>query len=210
MLRTPVYGSRLTTRGSVMKGPASPGQQVSTGSVDRSTSSPAMKTSWHGAFRTVFGWYDAMCASCPSALSLANNPWCGSFTMPSRARVRSVSSSSRSTPSADATRGMVPKALASTGISWPSTFSKSSAGPPDFTIRSMISVISRCALTGVDTRRRSPRPSKKAMYSRRSRNLRDTGTPGARVARLAHCQYGRDGVSRTVGAWDGLKAALGG
>ena len=74
MLRTPVTGSRLTTRGSVMKGPASPGQQVIAGSVDRSTSSPEMKTSWHGAERTVFGWYDAMCASCPNARSLANSP----------------------------------------------------------------------------------------------------------------------------------------
>ena len=173
-----------------MKGPASPGQQVIAGSVDRSTSSPVRKTSWHGAFRTVFGWYDAMCASCPSARSLANSPWCGSFTIPSRLRVRSVSSSSRSTPSADATRGMVPKALMRSGMSYPSTFSKSSAGPPDFTMRSVISVISRCALTGVDTRRRSPRASRKAMYSRRSRNLRDMGTPGKRVARLAHCPYG--------------------
>ena len=41
-------------------------------------------------------------------------------------------------------------------MSCPSTFSKRRAGPPDFTMRSAISVISRWALTGVDTRRRSP------------------------------------------------------
>ena len=46
-LRPPVRGSRVITAGSVMNGPASPGQQVCTGSRPRSTSSPRSTISWH-------------------------------------------------------------------------------------------------------------------------------------------------------------------
>ena len=45
-LRWPVRGSRVITAGSVMNGPASPGQHVCTGSRPRSTSSPWSTTSW--------------------------------------------------------------------------------------------------------------------------------------------------------------------
>ena len=53
-------------------------------------------------------------------------------------------------------------------MSYPSTFSKSRAGPFDFTVRSAISVISNSQLTGAVMRLRSPLLSRKAMKSRRS------------------------------------------
>ena len=43
-------------------------------------------------------------------------------------------------------RRMLAKALISTGMSEPFGFSNSSAGPPDFTLRSANSVISRCGI----------------------------------------------------------------
>ena len=54
-LRVPVFGSFVMTAGSVMNGAGSPGQQRWIGSRPRSTSAPSRKTSWHGAFETVFG-----------------------------------------------------------------------------------------------------------------------------------------------------------
>ncbi len=54
-LRWPVRGSRVITAGSVMNGPASPGQQVCTGSRPRSTSSPWRTTSWQAPRLTTLG-----------------------------------------------------------------------------------------------------------------------------------------------------------
>src|SRR4030095_17034448 len=84
---------------------------------------------------------------------------------------RADTSSSRSTPSAAAMRGAVPKALMSTGIEKPSTFSKRrawlpSAGPLD--TRSVISVISRSRETGALMRRSWPVFSRGATNSRRA------------------------------------------
>ena len=58
--------------------------------------------------------------------------------------------------------------LISTGISPPSTFSNSSAGPPSAITRLAISVISSSLLTGALTRRNSPLRSRNAANSRKS------------------------------------------
>src|SRR5262249_10807110 len=54
------------------------------------------------------------------------------------------------------------------GCREPLTFSNSSAGPPDFTTRSLISVISRSGSTSAATRTSSPLRSRSAIHSRRS------------------------------------------
>ena len=111
-------------------------------------------TSWQAAERTRLGPALATSNRSPSFRSLSKNE-------PGIRRSRSFatradSSSSRSTPSAAAMRSGEPKALMSTGVVNPCTFSKSSArffsaGP--FETRSVISAISRSRETGAVTRR---------------------------------------------------------
>ena len=125
-----------------MKGPASPGQQVSTGRKSREASSPSSTTSWQGASFTLRGAKAASSLSLGRALSRrAQSPWGSSRRMSSRRRPEM---SSRSwTPRARAMRRRLPKRLMARGQSAPFTFSKSSAGPPAFITGSLRAVISR-------------------------------------------------------------------
>ena len=145
-LRAPLTGSRVMTCGRVMYGPPSSGQQVRMGSRS-SDGSSVMTTSWHGARRTRLGPRPMLCSAASISLPrfiIAPIP-CGrrgSTSLPSLWRTSSRSS----TPRARAIRRAEPKALISTGMVLPATFSKSSAlfcasGP--LLTRSVISVISR-------------------------------------------------------------------
>ena len=66
-------------------------------------------------------------------------------------------------------RRSVPNWLMRSGCCEPFGFSKRSAGPPDFTTRSVISVISRSGSASAVMRRSSPSRSRSAIHSRRSR-----------------------------------------
>ena len=87
-----------------------------------------------------------------------------------RRRASAATSSSRSTPKARHMRRSVPNWLISSGCSEPFGCSKRSAGPPALTVRSTISVISRCGSTSAATRTSSPSRSSSAIQSRRSRS----------------------------------------
>src|SRR5919197_3262408 len=76
-------------------------------------------------------------------------------------------------------RRSVPNWLISSGRSAPLGLSNSSAGPPALTVRSTISVISRCGSTSAETRTSSPSRSSSAIQERRS----DEGAIGASVSR---------------------------
>ena len=165
-LRCPVFGSRVMTAGSVMNGAASPGQHVCTGSRPRSTSSPRSTTSWHAPLRTVFGRESAIDFSFWSPRIFSPRPWGGCISSTSASFV--ATSSSRSTPKARHMRRSVPNWLTSSGRSLPRGRSKRSAGPPAFTVRSTISVISRCGSTSAETRTSSPSRSRSAIHARRS------------------------------------------
>src|SRR6478672_10896547 len=65
-------------------------------------------------------------------------------------------------------RRSVPNWLISSGWLAPFGLSKRSAGPPAFTVRSTISVISRSGSTSAATRTSSPSRSSSAIHSRRS------------------------------------------
>ena len=151
---------------------ASPGQQVCTGSRARSTSSPSQhdllaRRAEHRLRRHVEHLH-AAAASCPrrpSALAAARAPSGTRAACRSRAAPRPSSS----TPIASATRRGVPNRLPSTGIACPVGRSNSSAGPPAFSTRSQISVISRRGSTSAAMRFSSPRASSWARKSRRSR-----------------------------------------
>ena len=173
-LRLPVFGSFVMTAGSVMNGAGSPGQQRWTGSRPRSMSSPSRKTSWHGAFETVFGSESATDFSLRSPLTFSRSPCggCMSRMSPSLA----AASSSVSTPSARHMRRSVPNWLIRSGCDEPFGFSNRSAGPPDLTTRSTISVISRSGSTSVAMRRSSPSRSRSAIHSRRSRGGAKAGS----------------------------------
>ena len=82
-----------------------------------------------------------------------------------------------STPNAQAVRWWVPMRLMATDASEPATFSKRSAGPPDFIVRSVISVISRSESTIAVMRFRSPRSSKNSMNCRISLKCMALGVP---------------------------------
>ena len=112
-----------------------------------------------------------MLSSFPAARTFSIKPAGGPFTIPRMSRTRLATSSMSSTPSAHAILRCVPKVLIRMGVLYPSTFSKSRAGPPEDIVRSAISVISRSRLTAVVTRLRSPFSSRKAINSRRSLNL---------------------------------------
>src|SRR5262245_50209201 len=165
-LRTPVFGSFVMTAGRVMNGAGSPGQHRWTGSRPRSTSSPSWKTSWQAPLETTFGSESATDFSFRSPLTFSTSPCggCMSRTSPSFA----AASSSFSTPSARHMRRSVPNWLMRSGCWAPFGFSKRSAGPPDLTTRSVISVISRSGATAAEMGRSSPSRSRSATHSRRS------------------------------------------
>src|SRR6476619_3117172 len=123
-------------------------------------------TSWHGPEPTTFGRESAIDFSFPSARILPMKPSGGvisrtSETSPPR-------SSSRSTPSAMHIRRSVPNWLMRSGIDEPRTFRKSSAGPPPFVTRSVISAISRFGSTSAVTSTSSSWRRRWSSQSRRS------------------------------------------
>ena len=163
----PVRGSRVITAGSVMNGPASPGQHVCTGRRPRSTSSPVSTISCDTPRFTSFGRESAIDFSVLRPRTFAASPSGGCISRMSPSF--SAMSSSCSTPNARHMRLSVPNWLTSSGIALPAGCSKSSAGPPARTVRSTISVISRCGSTSAATRTSSPSRSRSAIHSRRSR-----------------------------------------
>ena len=166
-LRVPLRGSCVITAGSVMNGAGSPGQQRCTGSNERSMSSPSSTISCTGPRRTVCGRESATDLSfcSPRTLSISPDGGCISRMSPTLR----ATSSSRSTPNARHMRRSVPNWLISSGCSAPLGLSNRSAGPPAFTVRSTISVISRSGSTSAATRTSSPSRSRRAIQSRRSR-----------------------------------------
>src|SRR5262245_24418941 len=169
----PVARSFVTTRGIVMNGPASRGQQVSTGSAPRSTSSPVATTSWQGPERTVFGKTEASSVNLGTAFNLSRRP-SGGFGSRKNSSLWSHSSNEESS-SARSIRLREAKRLIATGIVEPRTFSKRSAGAPPLTARSAISEISRCGETSVETRASSPSRSR---ASRKAARFRYATAPG--------------------------------
>src|SRR6266700_3515571 len=167
-LRAPVTGSLVKTIGSVMKRPASFGQHCRTGR-DARLGWPVSTTSRQGADRTCFGPALATSKRSPSFFSLSTSET--GMRMSRSLATRADRSLRCSTPSAAAIRSGEPKALMSTGVSKPSTLSKSrawlrSAGP--FETRSVISAISRSRETRARTRLSCPVFSRWATNSRRS------------------------------------------
>ena len=112
-LRFPVSGWWVNTTGRVIKGPPSSGQQVRTGTLVRSASSPRRITSWHGALDTSLGNIRPRRASLGISLSFFIRVL-ASASMKLR---RSVAMSSRdSTSKARHMRRMDPKAFINTGM----------------------------------------------------------------------------------------------
>src|SRR4029079_17332564 len=89
-----------------------------------------------------------------------------------------AASSSVSTPSARHMRRSEPNWLIRSGCDEPFGLSNRSAGPPDFTTRSVISVISRSGSASTEMRRSSPARWRSAIHARRSRG----GLATARVS----------------------------
>ena len=149
-----------------MSGAGSPGQQVWMGSLPRSISPPVSTISWQGAEPTVRGFIAITVRSMGSMSSASRQPpggsgWRRKASVSPTAR---NSCGSRSIP--QATRSTVPNRLTSTGISEPTTFSNSTAGPCSASSRVWISVISSTGETGAFTRTRRPACSRRAMKSR--------------------------------------------
>ena len=157
-------------RPQVINGPTSPGQQVCTGSLVRSTSSPSSITSWQGASLTTLGAMASTLRKIGSLLQASFRPLGGSGSLRKASSLPiSRSSLTSSAPMPKATRLGVPNRLPSTGMSKPVGFSNSSAGPPLRRVRSQISVISSTGETGALIRLSSPRCSRPRIKSRRSR-----------------------------------------
>ncbi len=173
-------GPLVTISGQVMSGAGSPGQQVCTGRLARSISSPRSTISWQAGEPTVFGRIDiTVLASGHSSIASpklrGGSGWRRvASTSPTS---RNDAASCRSTPfivTPMATRFTVPNRLARTGMGdgVPSAlrgFSKMTAGPPSASRRVWISVISRTVDTGSRTRTSSPSASSLAMKSRSDR-----------------------------------------
>ncbi len=124
-----------------MNGPASPGQVVKTGRMDRSTSSPVKTTSWQ---QPRFTWSGKMLVSFVSLGII-----CSFLMMPSGRSIsryswmRSPRASRFSLSRAMFMRLFDPYMLVSTGNLEPLTFWKSRAGPNFLLTRSVTSAISR-------------------------------------------------------------------
>jgi hypothetical protein len=173
-------GPLVTTSGQVISGAGSPGQQVWTGSLLRSMSSPVSTTSCTGAFFTVPGRIAITVLARGSMSRASFRPLGGAGWR----RKASNSPTSRSSPAVVrgspprvtpmATRLTVPNRLARAGMgervpSGRITFSNSTAGPPVASRRVWISVISSTVDTGSVTRTSSPFASRTSMNSRRLR-----------------------------------------
>ena len=91
---------------------------------------------------TTLGIQEAMELNVGSIFNLSRILSLGDVSCLNRDSISAATSSSFSTPSAQAIRCSVPIELMRTGNSVP-VFSKSKAGPYDFEIRSVISVISK-------------------------------------------------------------------
>ena len=135
-----------------MSGPASPGQQVCTGRRARSTSLPSHTISWHGADFRSFG---AICITCmnsgprvlPRILQalrrlrlLEEREQLADFA---QRRDRLLAHAQRDARAACRTDCRARECAEPAAPSKPLGFSNSSAGPPAFSTRSQISVISR-------------------------------------------------------------------
>src|SRR6266540_35642 len=190
-LRTPVLGSRVITPPSVIYGPPSSGQQIGTGSLERSTSAPLRTISWHGGRpETLLGGNLATSASRGNIASLPSSE-SGTLRFNSSA-MRAPMSSKQGTPSASAMRFSEPNRFTATGCgdgAPPGSVGRvnSSAGPPpgDFMQRSAISVISLSTETGCSTRARSPPASMAAMNCRRLSSAMVDGADPARAHLVA-------------------------
>ncbi len=113
-LRRPVSGWWVKTAGRVMKGPPSSGQQVRTGILARSMSSPVSTTSWHGPRETSLGNMRPNRASWGRSFSFFHRVLASASMKP---RSSPAMSSRESTSRAMHMRRMEPKAFISTGIS---------------------------------------------------------------------------------------------
>src|SRR6266571_3819905 len=190
-LRTPVLGSRVITPPRVMYGPPSSGQQIGTGSLERSTSAPLCTIAWHGGRpETLLGGNLATSASRGSIASLPSSE-SGTLRFNSSA-IRAPMSSRQATPKASAMRFSEPNRFTATGCgdgAPPGSVGRvnSSAGPPpgDFMQRSAISVISLSTETGCSTRARSPPASMAAMNWRRLSSAIVDGADPARAHLVA-------------------------
>src|SRR5262245_43944379 len=208
-LRRRFAGPRVTVRPQVMSGPASPGQQVCTGSRARSTSSRSQTISWQGAPLRVFGAMSRTRLKSGNLSHRSRSPAGGSGSLryerslPISRRFFSLSS-----PIAAATRPTVPKRLASTGMSCPAGFSKSSAGPPACSTRSQISVISRRGDTGAAMRFNARRASSWARNSRRSAYFTALALGGheTRAEAIGEIEQQRVAPARRVGALERAEA----
>src|SRR5277367_5202990 len=146
-------------------------------------------TSWHSPLRTVFGKNDPISASFGSIFTFSKNP-CGDC-MSINECTRSAISSSESTSSARHMRFKVPTTLVTTGTREPFGLSNSSAGPPAFTVRSEISVISYTGSTSISILRNSSFFSSVLMKSRKSRYA--TSPPPALVCNRQQLYHGGSG-----------------
>jgi hypothetical protein len=165
-LRVPVRGSFVITAGSVMNGAASCGQHFWIGKRSSEASSPVSTTSWHAPRLTVRGRESAIDLSFCKPRTFSTSPCggCISRTSPSRSATASRDGASN----AMHIRRSAPNWLISSGCSDPFTFSNRSAGPPTFTVRSVISVISSSGSTSAVTRTSSPCRSSSSIQLRRS------------------------------------------
>jgi len=162
-LRIPVSGSRVMTCGSVMNGPPSWGQVVSTGIEARSGSRSTISCT--GPEETCFGGSEASLPSFGIILSLSQSP-CGGAIL-SSARSSLAGSSRSSQESAQAARRRVPKRFIATGMTPEEGFSKRSAGPPCLAARSASAAMSSRRSTGSETRVSSPARANLSRNSRR-------------------------------------------
>src|SRR5881394_130706 len=188
---TPDSGSRVITPPSVTYGPPSSGQQIGTGSVEKSTSPALITVSWQGGRDTVLGGNFATSASSGSIASLPISE-SGTLRLSSSA-MRAPISSSDATPSAIAMRRSEPNRFTATGTRDGAPersvgFVKSSAGPPpgDFMQRSATSVISLSTETGRSTRASCPAASIAPMKSRRLSSAMVDGADAAGQELVAH------------------------
>ncbi len=147
-----VSGCFVTVMPKVIKRPASPGKDLSTGiELSDNLLLSVSTTSVTGPWSTYLGPYSLISESLGSIFNLLSMPE-GIFIFVSSV-IRLPISEKSLVSSAISSRFMLPKALPSTCILEPSTFSKSTAGlSPAYIRRRMISAISKLGLTFALTR----------------------------------------------------------
>ena len=164
-----LFGPLVITKGQVIKGAASPGQQCWIGNLLKSTSSPSRTISWQGAFLTTLALKLNTFLNIGSLDHASFRPLGGSGSFKNANNLpTSRSASTLDSPMPMATRFGVPNKFASTGTSEPTGFSNNRAGPPARRVRSQISVISSLGSTGMLMRFSSPCFSSWSMKSRKS------------------------------------------